>query len=161
MWKWLSLMVVFVFFVSCTAEPMTSSMASKSPISPIEPSSPKSDTTQTAAPTLDPDIALVPQLIADLASRTGVSSAEIRLLGLRPVRWQKDVLECPPVLEETASRDFIMIVTEGGARYELVNEKFVPGKEDALQIRLSANESNYAYYVVDDVFIFCPLSEEG
>ncbi len=148
------LSVILVFIAACTGE-NTQPGATTRPAPLVTPLPPATET-PTPLPTLNPSVAPVPQLIDDLAARWGIPRERIAVQGLRPVVWQAESLHCPPPLDPTFPLEYVMIVTEDGARYELPTEKPKPGKDTPMLVLLSAGENIYRYYVIGDRFLFCP-----
>ena len=129
------------------AVPAASAATSTSAHSPISP------------PALDSSTGAVPQLVDDLANRLDIPREQIALRGLRPVVWQKESLDCPPLPDSTAPLEHVMIITEEGARYEEPGKDFKPGQASTILVLLEANETTYPYYILEGEFLPCPPEE--
>ena len=146
--------LTLVLITTCSNENIQPSTTTR-PVPPATKRPPATET-PTPLPTLDPSVAPVPQIMDDLAARLGIPKEQIVVQGIRPVVWQAESLHCPPPPDPAFSLEYVMIVTEDGARYELPLERPKPGKNTTMVIVLLVGEATYPYYVVGDQFLFCP-----
>jgi len=156
MYRGLSILAIAIVLLSACAEKGTTRHTDEPTVTPYVTEQPSATPDSTLLPTLNPPSVPAPQLVNDLARRLSISRDEIALQRLRPVLWQKDTLQCPPLSDESIPMEHVMIVTEEGARYEPPAEGLRPGEDTALLVVLLVEERSYAYFVLNDRFLFCP-----
>jgi hypothetical protein len=149
------LVFMLALITACTGEKTRLTVT----VQPTPPVTPWLTATKAPAPlpTQSPSVALVPQLIDDLAARLAISKDQIALEELRLLEWQSKSLGCPPSSPKTRlPLEYVMIVTENGTRYERPTQRPKLDKNTPMVVTLLVDQKTYVYYVIGNQFLFCP-----
>lgn len=139
------MILVGLFFASCTAAPAVSAVPSVTPPADTPQAPADNSSGNSASPINTPDFSEVPPLPAeinpfvrlveeDLASRLQVSIDQIQFLKISDIDWQDITQSCTTPASQTATK----------------------GRVSGYRVWLEANGKDYLYHIgLDNTIVFC------